>query len=303
MKTQLKQQQIRGLQTAWLQSGSSTQPILLLLHGYPDGPEIWDGLEAKFNEQFQVIRPYGRGTSHSAPSPDLRRYGTHAEVLDLFAILREVDPKQSRKVVVVGHDLGGILAWALAGQLENQLGGLVVFNSLSLQQAIVKLKNPRQLFRSWYVGLLQIPRMGQFVGTFLGRQLHHYAYTLGGLSTNLQPDRASISRNATHAANRYRALLREGIASSRAPAIRVKQPVLVVCGNRDPFVLPPTIDEVESQAVSPEIRILEAGHWPFLEQPASIHSLLVRFFAKLKLDAPNRSTPAVQTFLSTDCYR
>src|SRR5690606_8092329 len=105
------------------------------------------------------------------------------------------------------------------------------------------------------------------------KYLHGMAYA--GLAASARPEVASVARNAPHACNRYRALLREGIASRREK--RLTQPVLMICGNRDPFVLPPTLDEVEAYADSPEIRILEAGHWPFLEKPLVVQSILEKF--------------------------
>ena len=94
---EVREKTLRGLPTAWLQAGPSgpaadQTPILLLFHGFPDGPECWDLQIAAFKDRYSIVAPFGRGAAPSAKGKRLGRYGPDAVALDVLAILDEVDP-------------------------------------------------------------------------------------------------------------------------------------------------------------------------------------------------------------------
>src|SRR5687768_11169988 len=111
---------IRGLPTAWWvgapDSASSSGPIFFFIHGFPDDPESWHHQFDYFSKKYPVVAPYLRGCGPSEPARDKRRYDMDAVALDHLEILRREERRYGpdRKVVVVGHDIGGIHSYTLA---------------------------------------------------------------------------------------------------------------------------------------------------------------------------------------------
>ncbi|MBI3556302.1 MAG: alpha/beta fold hydrolase [Deltaproteobacteria bacterium] len=155
----LESKAIRGLRTAWLEErGASGRPLLLFLHGCPDSAQTWQPqLDYFHSQRFTVLAPFARGIGDSEPAPDSGRYGRDAIALDHLEILRALDPSGQEKVVIVAHDIGGIHAWHLARLLGNRLAALVLVNAPDLSQMARRLTQARQVLKSWYIALFQLP--------------------------------------------------------------------------------------------------------------------------------------------------
>lgn len=104
--------QANGLRFYLAESGQAGNPLVLLLHGFP---ECW----ASWRFQLPVLAESG----YHAVAPDLRGYGgTEAPagvpaysqqelVADVLALM---DALGHERAVLVGHDFGAVLAWQVA---------------------------------------------------------------------------------------------------------------------------------------------------------------------------------------------
>ncbi len=277
---------LRNLNTSWLEGGKKKNPIILFLHGYPDGPEIWSEQIRHFSTQFHVICPYARGTFASEPGRLLSRFSPDSLCLDLLEILKIADPKGKQKIHVVGHDLGGAVAWRLATYLGPRLSRLVIINSLSIEQMATRfLQRPRQWFHSWYLYPFLIPKIpGKIISRF-SKKLIPWAYQFGGLAPENFPKLNLNSPFPSATLRLYQAFAQEAVRSLRKPPKKILAPTLVLWGKQDPFLLPPTLDELESYAQSLTVRILEGSHWLFREQPVATNHLIETFFTQGEADA------------------
>ena len=135
----------RGLQQA---------PVMLFLHGFPEGPGIWDDLMEILQDRFRCV------------APDLRAYrsGTSAEtgtsgiaelVADVGALVQSLDAPVT---AVVAHDWGGSLAWTLAAQAPAWLQHLEIVNSPQPATLVhPSLEDTRQQHASAYMDFLCRP--------------------------------------------------------------------------------------------------------------------------------------------------
>ncbi len=264
---------IRGRATAWLQENSADESTLLLfLHGCPDSPEIWQPQLDYFHAQgYTVLAPYARGIGGSAPAQDRQRYGLDAIALDHLEILRSVDPDGHRKVIVVGHDIGGIHAWKLARLLGSRLAALVLLNAPDLSQMARRLSQPRQLLKSWYIALFQLPLLPE---AWLARWeplLIARAQKKTGMPTDTP---VSI----TPFLNQYREAARaipEVLKQNDTP---VTCPVLVVWSKDDAFLEVPSMAELGRLATAVTVRVIEGNHWVHHHEAARVNALVNRFF-------------------------
>lgn len=284
MEAVTRQKRIRGLDTAWLEAGgdaAAAKPILLLLHGFPDAPESWEHQIVGFAPDFHVVAPYGRGAGPSEKSDDLGRYGPDGMALDVLAILDEVDPTRERKIYIVGHDLGAVHAWHVAGLLQHRAARLVIINGLTIGQMARRWNSPRQLARSWYIFLAQIPRVPELLFRRFPEPLLRFAHKKGGLSPEQSPSLEDVRESLVGPLNQYRAFLREApgrLLGGKDAERTVACPVLVLWGADDAFILPPTVDELRAEAPDLTVRILQGNHWLQREQPERVNKLMSEFF-------------------------
>lgn len=280
-----KSRKIRGLETAWLEARPSKErqqdaPILIFLHGFPDTAESWSYQLDHFKGRYWVVAPFIRGAAPSEPGRDLRRYGTSAIALDHLAILTAVDPTKTRRVFIVGHDLGCVHAWSLARLLGPRAAGLVVINGLTVGQMARRLTAPRQLKKSWYMFLMQIPFFPELAVSIAPRKLVALAHAKGELPQEIRPPLRSLVGATVGPLNQYRALAREIPRSILTKEARLVCPVLVLWSARDAFLEPINADEIKPDARDVTIRILPSNHWVQRSNPEQINALIAEFLQK-----------------------
>jgi pimeloyl-ACP methyl ester carboxylesterase len=87
-------------------------PAVLLLHGFPDRATLWRAqIERLVDAGYRVLAPDLRGFGDSDRPDDVAAYRIRHSVADVVALLRE---RGVDEVVVVGHDYGAAVGWALA---------------------------------------------------------------------------------------------------------------------------------------------------------------------------------------------
>jgi pimeloyl-ACP methyl ester carboxylesterase len=242
--------------------------VLFFIHGFPDDARVWSNQLAHFSKEYRVIAPHLRGAAGSEPGEDRSRFDLDAVALDHLEILRAaLTESPNTPVVVVGHDIGGPHAWHLARLLGPQLAGLVLINAPDLGQMGRKLSNPRQLLKSWYIGVILMPKIPELV--------------LERLEDSIFRSLPSRTEKPSALLGHYReffARLRRHPAAILARSItRLDAPVLVLWGAKDPYLLPPTEQEMKRLASRPQIRILEGGHWLQHERHDKVNTLIENF--------------------------
>lgn len=99
---------VNGIKLAYWPTGDADAPPLVLLHGRTDSHLTWGPLVAHFAKRFRVYRPDLRG--HGASSYP-GSYGLPDMAEDIAGLL---DHLGLAKASVLGHSLGGIVAYHLA---------------------------------------------------------------------------------------------------------------------------------------------------------------------------------------------
>jgi len=90
--------------------GERTKPALMLLHGFPDCSIGMMAVAQELAHDYFVIVPDGRGINLSDAPADVAAYKIEILVSDVIAIADTLIPGQ--QFVLVGHDWGGVVAWA-----------------------------------------------------------------------------------------------------------------------------------------------------------------------------------------------
>ncbi len=109
-------------------------------------------------QNFYVIVPDQRGYNLSQKPQQVKDYKLSVLVEDMVQLLAML---QAKDIIVVGHDWGGIVAWALLKQHPNLVKKAIIINAPYLP-AYTKFTF-RQLFKSWYVYFFQLPRLPEWM--------------------------------------------------------------------------------------------------------------------------------------------
>jgi pimeloyl-ACP methyl ester carboxylesterase len=113
---------VDGLTVYYKDSGPKDATALLFLHGFGSSLQTWDNWSAKLDPQYRVIRldlP-GFGLTGAHPAQD------YSEATDVAILTHFVDKLGLNQFSVIGHSMGGKMAWALAASQPERVQALVL---------------------------------------------------------------------------------------------------------------------------------------------------------------------------------
>jgi pimeloyl-ACP methyl ester carboxylesterase len=111
-----------GLKVYYKETGPQAAPALLLLHGFGSSLQAWDDWSVKLAQKYRVIRldlP-GFGLTGASPAND------YSEEKDLVILTHVADKLGLEKFSVIGHSMGGKMAWSLAASQPERVQALVL---------------------------------------------------------------------------------------------------------------------------------------------------------------------------------
>ena len=267
-----------GLTFDGLLAGPDDGEPVVLLHGFPETSACWrPQLAALAAAGFRALAPDQRGYSVGArPAGDASyRVGyLAADVLGLADLLG------MERFHVVGHDWGGVVAWALAADHPERLRTAVVVSTPHPRAIAAVLPRSDQLVRSSYIGFFRLPVVSEAAllaaNGFLLRQLLRRT----GLSAGWADDYVRFMQGPgalTAALRWYRA---NGPSLPREVG-RAAVPTLYVWGSHD-VPLGREAAEATARFVEAPYRFVElpgVSHWVPEERPEELSGLLLDHLA------------------------
>lgn len=270
-----------GVRLHVVEAGPQDGPPVVLLHGFP---EFWYGWRAQLpalaGAGLRVIVPDQRGYNTSSKPRGIAAYAIERLAGDVVGLL---DEAEERRACIVGHDWGALVAWWLALAHPDRVERLAVLNVP--HPAVMRRQlasNPRQLLRSWYVLMFQLPwlpeallRRGNFA--MLARALR------GGRrgtcsDADLARYRQAWAQPGALGAmlDWYRAAPR--IAARPLPSVRVRVPTLLLWGARDRFLGRELAAPSAALCDDGALHFYErASHWLQHDEAASVNERLTAF--------------------------
>jgi pimeloyl-ACP methyl ester carboxylesterase len=276
---------INHLHFHYVEAGSG--PLVILLHGFPEFWYSWrHQIPVLASAGFQVVAPDLRGYNESAKPPHIRDYRLDYLLHDVIGLIHHCG---ATKATVVGHDWGGVIAWALAMYYPNMVDRLVILNAPHPSAFRRELKKPRQWLRSWYIFFFQLPWLPEWnmrartyrlldrmllqqpvrPNAFTAEDIHLYKTALD------QPGACTAAINYYRAAFRY--------PDPRWQSLpRITVPTLLIWGEQDHYLgirltqdLEPWIENLRVE------RLPNASHWVQNDAPERVNQLLLEFLASV----------------------
>jgi pimeloyl-ACP methyl ester carboxylesterase len=251
-------------------------PVVILLHGFPEDWSAWRRVAPLLAGRFTVIMPDLRGLGGSTTTSE--RFDSEAMAADIAMLMAN---RGVEDAYIVGHDIGGPVAYALARLQPRRVRGVMLIESpLQGMPSWMKEQNSPLM---WHVGFHQTAGLPEQL--LAGREDIYVRYFLKLSNGGAAPDEADVARYATayRAPDRLHALLSLYRQLDKQEAFNFAHrgpmgvPIMVVGGER---VFGPLVDGMVADlrdwgathvdgAVVPK-----AGHYIADEQPEALAALI-----------------------------
>jgi pimeloyl-ACP methyl ester carboxylesterase len=261
-----------------LDEGPLDGEVVLLLHGFPERATCWRRVAPLLHEAgYRTIAPDQRGYSRGARPRRRRDYRVRHLVSDVAALVEQVDGP----VHVVGHDWGAVVAWALAIRRPDLVRSLVAVSVPHPTAYTRALLTSRQLRRSWYIVLFNLPFLTERLAARPGGRFDATMKRTGMTDDDVARFRREmVDDGALHyALGWYRALPLGDLAAGSD--LRVAVPTTMVWSNRDGAIdragVNATVRYVDADY---ELVVLDgADHWIPVHEPEALAEAALKRFA------------------------
>lgn len=248
-------------------------PLVIFVHGFPELWYAWRRQLAEFGRDHQAVALDMRGYNLSGKPADVAQYALPLLFEDVRALARHLGHE---RFVVVGHDWGGVVAWALAAAHPEHVDKLVIINAPHPDVFARELAhNPAQQKASSYMPFLRGPQ----AEAALAANGHALLVKMMGDGFS-EADRAvyveawSQPGALTGGLSYYRA----AGARTDAPELIIRVPTLVIWGEKDTALLASNLDGLERYVPDLTIRRIPDGtHWVVREQPERVNACIREF--------------------------
>jgi pimeloyl-ACP methyl ester carboxylesterase len=272
---------------------AGTGPLVLLLHGFPQFWWAWhQQLTDLAGAGFRAVAVDLRGYGGSDKPP--RGYDAPNLAADMAQLVNSLG---ERDAMVVGTDLGGLLAWTMAARHPRVVRSLAIVaaaHPLRLRTALAARDGGQRRASSYALRTFQVPRRPE---TLLTRDSHYvrqlfddwtgprWRGTPGYVADVERYAQAMQVHPVAYCASEYfrwlvRSMARpDGRRFANSLRTPITAPVLHLHGDFDGCVLPSTAQGSGQYVTGDyEYRVLDGvGHFPHNEVPELISGELVRW--------------------------
>src|SRR5581483_6343170 len=147
--------EVNGIRLHYVAEGQGS--LMLFLHGFPEFWYAWKEQLAEFGRDHLAVAPDLRGYNLSDKPAEVEQYKVAHIVEDVRALASALNGGQP--FTLVGHDWGGIVAWAFALAHPELLDRLIIVNAphpAIFQRELTQ--NPEQQRASSYMLLFRDPK-------------------------------------------------------------------------------------------------------------------------------------------------
>jgi pimeloyl-ACP methyl ester carboxylesterase len=240
-------------------------PAVVLLHGFGDTGDMWAPLAADLARDHTVVVPDLRGMGLSSIPPS--GYDKKTQAADIRGVLNALKIEHS---VVIGHDIGTMVAFAYASRYPERTDRLVVMDA-----PVPGIPPWNDIVRSpmlWHFDFGGADMERLVAGReriYLDRFWNEFAGTPAKVDEGTRQHYARLYARpgAMHAAfAQFRSIRQDAVDNEASMAKKLSMPVLAIGGEKsfganEAIVMRNAADKVT------EVVIPGAGHWLMEEAP------------------------------------
>ncbi|AKF07420.1 alpha/beta fold hydrolase [Sandaracinus amylolyticus] len=255
--------------------------VALLLHGFPESWFSWrDQMPLLARLGYRVWAPDLRGYGGTEKPKDVRAYRMETLLDDVAGL---VDAAKPRELLLVAHDWGGMVGWEFVRRRVRPVDRFVALNiphPVLMRRAL--RSNPRQLARSWYMFMFQLPFVPEWYlargdyraikGAFMSMAIDRKRFPKEVL--DVYRDNAAQPGALRGMLNWYRAALRHPSPAKGAARV-IETPTLMLWGEEDKALGKELTFGTEDLVRDLTVRYIpEVSHWVQQEAPETVNAML-----------------------------
>ncbi|MGH9761845.1 MAG: alpha/beta fold hydrolase [Blastocatellia bacterium] len=286
---------VNGVKLHYVTAGKGK--LIMFLHGFPEFWYEWKNQLADFGKDYLAVAPDMRGYNLSEKPEGVDQYRIPNLIEDVRALAEHLGYK---KFTLVGHDWGGVVAWAFGIAHPECLDKLIIINAPHPGVFQRELQsNPAQQKASAYMLMFRGPQAeqllsandyGALVGVVLGQGLKEGFFTEADKKAYIeawsQPGALTGGLNyyrASHVGPPAEGQKDPENFTSGLPSLDVKVPTLVIWGEKDTALLTGNLDGLDKYVPHLTIkRIPDGTHWVIHEKPELVDSYIKEFIKEGK---------------------
>jgi pimeloyl-ACP methyl ester carboxylesterase len=205
-------------------------PLIVMIHGFPDYWYTWRKQMEGLSDKYQVVAIDQRGYNLSDKPEGVENYAIPLLVGDVIAVIKHFGKD---KAIIVGHDWGGAVAWALALSAPQYVDRLIILN-LPHPRGITRelAHNPKQQAASEYArnfqkegaeNMIKPEQLAFWVTDPDAKQKYIEAFQRSSMKAMLSYYKANYPR--------------EPYQEDTSPVVKTQMPVLMFHGLKDTALL------------------------------------------------------------------
>jgi pimeloyl-ACP methyl ester carboxylesterase len=271
-----------GVKLHMVVKGDGRKPVMLFLHGFPENWYSWRAQMQYFSRDYRCVALSLRGYAESDKPKNVEDYAMAKLINDVKETIEFLGVKN---VVLVSHDWGGLIAWAMTMAYPDMVSKLVVCNAPHPKIFPTLMFSELQQFTSsWYVYFFQIPMLPELLirtGNFLFLDI-----CFGPLLKNNKLSEEEMDIYKFYAANGsltpminfYRAYMRGMTKPPSDKSGVIETPTLLLWGMKDLALTQKCLENNEKWVTNLTIvKIEEASHWVQQDAPDAVNSSIASF--------------------------
>lgn len=259
--------------------------VALFLHGFPESRHSWRcQLPLLADLGWRAIAPDTRGYGETSRPLGRDQYKLDRLNEDVAALFEAAGAK---KRLLIGHDWGGIIAWAYAMEGRLPLDGLICMNAPHLAVfGNLMRASWKQRMKSWYMGFFQVPWLPEALTTAQGARAITQSFVREAVDksrfppevTEVYRQNALIPGAMTAMINYYRANVFDMARFSREDVKPIDVPTLLIWGDSDSFMGVEATDGYGPYVKDFTLkRLPRVSHWVQQEAPDAVNAELERW--------------------------
>jgi pimeloyl-ACP methyl ester carboxylesterase len=253
-------------------------PAVVLLHGFGDTGDMWAPLAADLARDHTVVVPDLRGMGLSSQPPG--GYDKRTQAADIRSVLTTLGIDRA---VIVGHDIGTMVAYAYAVRYPDKTVKLVVMDApvpgIPPWDSIVRLP------ALWHFDLGG-PDMERLVAgrerIYLDRFWNDFAGDRTKIDEGTREHYAALYARpgAMHAAfAQFTSIRKDAVDNQTAMATKLGMPVLAIGGEKS-FGANEAVVMRNAATNVTELVVPNAGHWLMEEAPSTVIPAIRAFLSE-----------------------
>ncbi|MGV1760875.1 alpha/beta fold hydrolase [Rhizobium sp. A22-96] len=264
-------------------------PALVLLHGFPDNSHIYDELIPHLTSAGRRVIALDFLGFGNSDKPKGARYSFEQQLDDLKAVVNVLDLDM---IVPVGHDAGGPAAVNFGLECPDRTAAVCLINAFYGEAPGLRVpefielfgnKNLKALSRHFlaspqqFAWLLNFQREQMQVG-LNEAQRARYTEVLGPIIDS------NFRQGAGDAFAQMTFKLHDEVTANTARYTELRRtevPFVLIWGQSDPYLHVSVAKHMQAQMRGAIVHVLDAGHWPHIDEAASVAQLMLESLPQL----------------------